>query len=596
MIAVWVIAALILFYILLSMTLFQPVLTSTLSDHWVQDRCKLPFLPVAAFSPQAEGNGYWERTKNNFNYCTSSLFTSMSEEYMKPTVEVIGGITSAVGAMTSILNTFRTMSAATRDMFSVLVESVFNRISELHTSFTLTMERLKILSKKQSAVMEVLIQFLSTMPFMLSSFSQGPIPRFAYWMQKYMKALISFIVICLLCAFGGPFTAMVACPVCALCFDPATPVQVSSSSSSSSAFAASGAGATTTLLVPMRDVDINTTLAASGARVIGTLFMRTMSRSHLDLYMLPTDDDDDDSTRSSMIYVTGCHLVLNRDKKLWVRVRDHPQAIALPRNSAVACLMTEDGCIPVGSHVFRDYRECRVPGIWKEIHCKLLNGLNLIPDQTYEEARLRLRDQVRRFTPTITDVDLDSLILRIEDGPAAISAWTDIIPPVDIHLTKTVLLTQYGHLQLTAKAWYEKTKQAACADDEVNKELFHDKSHGRHFIGTLSELHSIWFSYKGCIVTGSLVVYDISTLTWRRVWMLPDAYMLLSKCTMPGYHMISAMTWFYMLGRKEFSPTTRDSCEQHRELIVVRDSLESHDSKLNEEIDAFLLSHLNQDA
>jgi hypothetical protein len=90
-------------------------------------------------------------------------------------------------------------------------------------------------------------------------------------------------------------------------------------------------------------------------------------------------------------------------------------------------------------------------------------------------------------------------------------------------------------------------------------------------------------------VTGSLLVFDDESGTWRRVWTLPSAYVLLNKCPMPGFHMITKEGSFLMLEKDN------DRLAQNNKYILVRDSLETTNCDLNNAIDTLLLSSIHRD-
>ena len=78
------------------------------------------------------------------------------------------------------------MSKIVREMFAALVENTVKRMSNSYAAITYFQEKLKLLIKKQSAMFEVLNQFSATLPFLMYTFTHGPIPRFAYWLKSYL--------------------------------------------------------------------------------------------------------------------------------------------------------------------------------------------------------------------------------------------------------------------------------------------------------------------------------------------------------------------------------------------------------------------------
>lgn len=223
---------------------------------------------------------FFTKTIYNFNYCTSSYIQNILHILFKPVYDVLYGLLKGIEQTTETLNKFRNMVSIIRNLFKELVETTFTKISNSYATLLYFQEKLTLLHKKQSAIFEILSQFLTSLPFLLYSFTNGPIPRFAYWLSHYIGLLISLILICLLCAFGGPFTKLFSCPVCALCITPESPILMKNNTTK-----------------PIINVDIGDVIMGGG-KVTGILYMKPQN---YELY-------DVSGYKSS-----GSHMIFNND-------------------------------------------------------------------------------------------------------------------------------------------------------------------------------------------------------------------------------------------------------------------------------------------
>jgi hypothetical protein len=472
------VSLLIIVYLVLCFTLFDPILQAKLKEDWPGNRCKVQFLPVAGLCELAEGSNYFQRTWNNISYCTTAAASHVVDAHTAPSLGIIQGISNAASEAATAVNGLRNMTASMRSMFETLVGGIYDRIASVHDRMTLSMERMKILIKKQSAVMEIVVQFLSTLPFTFSSFTEGPIPRFANWMQKYMKALISFIVICLLCAFGGPFTAMVACPVCALCFAPSTLVS------------------TTEGPMPMANVELGTVLidameavplysGSTENRVLGII---RIYRPPADAYRVPVGPNN------QPVVITGCHLV--RDERLpnlYVRAKTLPGAIPFatpdeyvttiprgPRGEYMTCLWTAYNYIPSACGArFADYRECGDPHIYATIECAIVRFLN-----TGKRS---------------TCADLNDLFCHLDELPES---------HVRIRNARTMSGIVAASEQDAMALWDAPADTLYATAESLVQD-----------VGML-------YRYQGLVMTGNMLVKDPKDGFWQRVHERPDAEMV----------------------------------------------------------------------
>jgi hypothetical protein len=311
-------------FIYIHLLVFSTKFQEYIDENWRELRCKPYLIPVAGISSKAEGTNFFSKTINNFNNCTNTQVNSNINVFSKPLMELINGIVGGLSSIRNIINNFRNMAKVIRELFASLVQSTFERISNSFGTMYYFQEKLRNIIKRQSAVFEILSQFLTTMPFLFYSFSHGPIPRFAYWLKNYVGFLISMIVICILCAFGGPFVALFACPVCALCFHKDTIVKTQRGN------------------IKISELKIGDIVGSGSNQTKVTGLMNVKQ----DIYELYNVDN---------VLLSGSHLVYNENK--WTRVENLPGVSSNKYNTEIVCLTTENHTIEINGRLFSDYRE-----------------------------------------------------------------------------------------------------------------------------------------------------------------------------------------------------------------------------------------------
>lgn len=330
----------IIIYLIVYSVLFRSQLTEYLDRNWRNVRCYPQIIPISGLSKSAPGNGFLNKTYQNFNHCTSGLLHTILQLFMKPLYQVLHGIKNGMMHIADSLNIFRKTAIVLREMFAALVENTANRMSNSYAAVLYFQEKIKILIKKQSAIFEVLNQFSSTLPFLLYSFTRGPIPRFAYWLSSYVKVLISIILVCLLCLFGGPFTKLVACPICAVCFPGSTLINLENNNTK-----------------PIRDIRIGEKIQNNV--VTGKLYIKPQLS---DIY------------NYNGVLVSGSHLIFEEDE--WIRIQDSKKAHLNIINTELYCLITSNNTIHINNDIFRDYQETKDKIINSNISQYIANHLN----------------------------------------------------------------------------------------------------------------------------------------------------------------------------------------------------------------------------
>lgn len=293
-----------------------------LDENWRTVRCYPIVLPVAGLSDKADGKGFFEKTAKNFNMCASTFLHKFLSLFTAPLMALVGGITKGIGSIKSIIDRFRNMASVLRNMFAALVENTAKRMANSYGATIYLQEKLKTLMKKQSAMFEILKHFSATMPLLMYSFSHGPVPRFVNWLLSYVVILIIFIIICVACLVGGPFVKLFMCPICALCFEENTPIDLDNGQTK-----------------PIKEIKVGDKV--KGATITGIL--RAIHNNWI-LY------------RYKDIVVSGDHLIYEDGE--WDRIQNKHGAERVYSDCPVICLITDTNNLYVKNNKFRDYSEC----------------------------------------------------------------------------------------------------------------------------------------------------------------------------------------------------------------------------------------------
>jgi hypothetical protein len=214
-------------------------------------------------------------------------------------------------------------------MFQAFIGNTMDKLSNSYAVMVYLREKMKHIIKRQVAIIEIIKQFLAAFPFLIYSLSRGPLPRFAVWFGKYLGVLIAVLVICLLCAFGGFFVQIFACPICLLCFSEDSLVGVGKYEKQIS------------------DIQIGDKLD-DDTIVTGKIYIKGDNINGYPMYKVDTN-----------CILTGSHMIY---KNGWKRVKDLGIK-AENMNCNIVCLITNNNMIPTNKYIFKDYLETQSPNI-----------------------------------------------------------------------------------------------------------------------------------------------------------------------------------------------------------------------------------------
>ena len=318
---VYLIAIIIVFIIIFG-KVYRDQFAKYLDDNWKDVRCYPIILPFAGLSKKADGDSYFSKTAKNFNLCMSTFLHKFLSLFMAPLMALMNGVMGGIKSIKSIIDRFRTMISVLRNMFAALVENTAKRMANSYGATIYLQEKLKILMKKQSAMFEIVKHFMGTLPLLVYSFSKGPIPRFVNWLVNYVVILIVFIIICIACLIGGPFVKLFMCPICALCFDENTPIDLPNNETK-----------------PIKDIKL-------GDKIKGATVKGILRATHNNWKLYKYKD----------IIVSGDHLIF--ENGCWDRICNKQNTERIYSDCSVVCLITDTKNVYVKGNKFRDYSEC----------------------------------------------------------------------------------------------------------------------------------------------------------------------------------------------------------------------------------------------
>jgi hypothetical protein len=315
--------------ILVFILIYNDRIKKYVNDNWVEKRCNPLMFPLAGLSETTDGNTYSEKVTTNFNKCMNTELQGSMSNLLGPFMVAINGIIKIVQQINKSLNTFREALTAIRVMFQAFIGNTMDKLSNSYAVMVYLREKMKHIIKRQVAIIEIIKQFLAAFPFLIYSLSRGPLPRFAVWFGKYLGVLIAVLVICLLCAFGGFFVQIFACPICLLCFSEDSLVGVGKYEKQIS------------------DIQIGDKLD-DDTIVTGKIYIKGDNINGYPMYKVDTN-----------CILTGSHMIY---KNGWKRVKDLGIK-AENMNCNIVCLITNNNMIPTNKYIFKDYLETQSPNI-----------------------------------------------------------------------------------------------------------------------------------------------------------------------------------------------------------------------------------------
>jgi hypothetical protein len=181
-----------------------------------------PFmLPIAGFFMEGSVITNTFRNFQDFIYnSTKNAFSLL----IRPIHYMFSIITKSLGDMIYTVNNMRKMAKVTRELFQKMIGEVFEQITRSVSTLQFYQEKFKNLMKKQYAIFQIVYYYLETLRATFDSMFNGPLPVMLLFLMLFGILSMFIMSMCLLCPV--PIVNLFACPICILCFDSDTMINI----------------------------------------------------------------------------------------------------------------------------------------------------------------------------------------------------------------------------------------------------------------------------------------------------------------------------------------------------------------------------------
>jgi hypothetical protein len=277
--------------------------------NWPQYRCNPIYMPLS------------DNIETDFAYCIQNMQSNFMGYLLQPITFLTSSLTSVVSSFTSEVNSVRAMFNKIRTFISSIIQSVFGVFLNLIIEFQKIIIGLKDLMGKTIGIMTTLMYIIDGSIMTMNSSWNGPAGQMVRALGK--------------------------------CFHPDTLVELKNGT-----------------IVAMKDLHLGDVLK-NGSIVESTMKIDN-KKDKLPLYVIQNKETDDNiiQKQSKDIYVTGSHLVYDKNLKQFIRVEKYSNAIkSSVETDWFCCLITSDHKIKIGNETFWDWEDHLV--------CRLLYDDNL---------------------------------------------------------------------------------------------------------------------------------------------------------------------------------------------------------------------------
>ena len=269
-----------------------------IEDDWPTYRCNPVIMPFASV--------FGQNVMDNFTFCIQSMQTNYMGYLMQPlnyNLDVIGGLGAG---LTTAVNDVRAFFNNIRDMTTGIVTDIFG----LFLNILIEFQRLTI------AIKDMFAKFIGVLATLMYTLSGSVMTMNSMW--------------------AGPPGQLVK----ELCFHPNTKVQLKDGS-----------------IVAMKDVPLNAILK-NGAKVCSVMSISNVDEEGMYVERIFEMANGEEG---ETILVSGSHLVLDPKTQTFVKVKDikgdgAPIATELECDT-LACLITSNHTIPIGTWTFHDWED-----------------------------------------------------------------------------------------------------------------------------------------------------------------------------------------------------------------------------------------------
>ena len=280
-------------------TIFLSFLISNMGEikkNWPKYRCSPMVIPFVSFF------GY--DVEKNFVSCIQTMQAGYMGHLLKPLHHTLGLMSTTSSSLGSSIDDIRGYFLKIRTLISSITKDIFGVFYGIMIEFERMIINIKDMFQKLIAILVVQIYTLSGVMMAGNSIWNGP-----------------------------PGTIMRA-----LCFHPDTLVKLKDGSS-----------------VKMKDIELNTELYNGG------IVLATMNISNLDLNNKQRESfyKISGGENNEPIYVTGYHLIYDKVRNKFIKVKEHNEAVLKPnlKSKTLSCLITSNHMIALGRRLFHDWED-----------------------------------------------------------------------------------------------------------------------------------------------------------------------------------------------------------------------------------------------
>lgn len=243
-----------------------------------------------------------DNLENDFAYCVQNIQSNFMGYILQPITYITGSLTGILSNFMNEINMVRAMFNKIRTFISSIIQSVFGVFLNLVIEFQRIIIGIKDLMGKTIGIMVSLM----------------------YIIDGSMKTMNS--------AWNGPPGQMVR--QIGKCFHPDTKIKLKNG-----------------VIVAMKDINLGDVLE-NGSVVESTMKIDN-KKDKIPLFVL-----EGKGVNKENIYVTGSHIVYNKEDRQFIKVENYRDA----KKSNVetewfSCLITNDHKIPIGNEIFWDWED-----------------------------------------------------------------------------------------------------------------------------------------------------------------------------------------------------------------------------------------------
>ena len=314
-----------------------------IKKNWPLYKNKPYMLPFAGFFMEGD---FFTNTYKNFEDFIYNTSKSSFDLLIKPIQYMFTIITKSIGDMVHTIDAMRKMAKVIRELFQKMIAEVFEQLTRSVSTLQFYQEKFRNLMKKQYAIFQLVYYYLETLRATFESMFNGPLPVMLLFLMMFGILTMFVMSMCLLCPI--PFVGLFACPICVLCFDGDSLINIDNN-----------------VQKPIVDIVLGD-IVFPNQKVIGTFIFRL--DKPMPVYKLGD------------AYATGSHIYYDSNFNP-ERIETIKDGLETKMSNTLYCLATTHNLLFSGKQMFSDYYEIsenEIDSLWNSNVMESLN--NNIPE------------------------------------------------------------------------------------------------------------------------------------------------------------------------------------------------------------------------